>query len=240
MRKLFMTLLTIGIGTASTAAQTKVRSGPVQVRLMELYSSEGCSSCPPADAWATSLRGHSRLWSAFIPLVFHVTYWDYLGWNDPLADKSFTARQRAYAASWGTESVYTPGWVLDGREWRGWGGEPPSAGPRVGILEAAEKGERVTARFQPLRDTGSYEAYAARVGFGIESNVARGENAGRRLRHDFVVTALASKKMRKAGDAWTAEFVLPPGRAAGTGAGFVVWVTGPDGRPIQAAGSESR
>lgn len=240
MRGLSTALLAIGMGAASAAAQTTVRSGPERVRLMELYSSEGCSSCPPADAWATSLRGHPRLWSAFVPLVFHVTYWDYLGWSDPLADKSFTARQRAYAASWGTETVYTPGWVLDGREWRGWGGEPPPAGPRVGVLEAAEKAGTVSARFEPLADAGSYEAYAARVGLGIESNVARGENAGRRLRHDFVVTSLASKKMRKAGDAWTAEFVLPPGRAAGTGKGLVVWVVGPDGRPVQAAGIERR
>lgn len=236
------TLLAVMLaGFAATAsAQTTVRSGPARVRLVELYSSEGCSSCPPADAWASSLRGHKGLWKAFIPLVFHVTYWDYLGWTDPLADKSHTARQRAYAASWGTETVYTPGWVLDGAEWRGWGGEPPDAGSRAGVLVATEKNGRVSARFQPEEDAGSYDLYAARVGLGIESSVTRGENSGRKLKHDFVVTALASKRMRKEGAAWTAELLLPAPRVQGASEGFVVWAAGPNGRPVQAAGGETR
>jgi hypothetical protein len=238
MRKIvFMTTLCLTAASAMAGGMT-LRSGPVRTRLIELYSSEGCSSCPPADAWVSSLRSHARLWKDFVPVVFHVTYWDHLGWADPLADKAYTSRQRAYAASWGTETVYTPGWVLDGAEWRKWGVEPPAAGPRVGTLEAVEKEGRISARFSPAKDAGAYDLYAARLGFDLKSNVAHGENAGRRLRHDFIATAIASGRMRREKGAWIAEVSLPPARVRGTGEGLAVWVIGADGRPVQAVGAE--
>lgn len=218
------------------SAEMSLRSGPGRTRLVELYSSEGCSSCPPADAWASSLRGHARLWLDFVPVVFHVTYWDHLGWNDRLADKAFTDRQRAYAASWGTETVYTPGWVLDGAQWRRWGGEPPRAGETVGVLEADERDGVIAARFVPAADSGGYELYAARIGFGLTSDVTNGENSGRLLKHDFIVTALNSKPMRREKGGWRAELLLGAPRVRGERDGLAVWVVGRDGRPIQATG----
>lgn len=228
--------LVLSLPAVHTYAQTELRSGPVRTRLIELYSSEGCSSCPPADARVSSWLGHDRLWKDFVPVVFHVTYWDYLGWRDRLADKAYTARQRAYAAAWEMDTVYTPGWVLDGRPWRGTG-EPPGAGERVGALEAVEKDGVVTALFVPAQDAGGYEVYAARLGFSLLSDVSSGENTGRRLRHDFIVTALGSRRMSRDKKGWKAEVVLRRPLVRGEQEGLAVWVVGADGRPIQAAGS---
>src|SRR5689334_18800483 len=100
------------------AAEVTFESGPARTHLIELYTSEGCSSCPPAEAWLSKLKDEPRLWRDFVPLAFHVDYWDRLGWRDPFASKEWTARQYAYSAGWKSESVYTPGFVLDGREWR--------------------------------------------------------------------------------------------------------------------------
>lgn len=229
--------LAVLLARPAAAAPRSFASGPDRARLVELYSSEGCSSCPPADEWLDGLRAHARLWRDFVPLAFHVTYWDSIGWPDPFGDPSFDARQRAYAASWGTRSVYTPGLVLDGAEWRGWGGEPPAAGAPAGTLRATLDGDAVSARFEPAAGGGAYELYAARLGFGLVSVVTAGENAGRTLRHDFVVRGLARAPMSRRGGAWTAVLRWP--RGAGPRPereALAVWVVGSDGRPVQAAG----
>lgn len=69
-------------------------SAPARVTLLELYSSEGCSSCPLADAWVNSLQAGPGLWTQLVPVVFHVDYWDYIGWKDRFATPAFTDRQR--------------------------------------------------------------------------------------------------------------------------------------------------
>jgi len=102
------------------AGDIVLQSGPARASLLELYTSEGCSSCPPAEAWLSRLRDDARLWKEIVPVAFHVDYWDNLGWKDRFASAAFTARQRDYAARWNSGSVYTPGFVLDGQEWRGW------------------------------------------------------------------------------------------------------------------------
>src|ERR671937_1167549 len=88
-------------------------SGPQRTHVIELFTSQGCSSCPPAEAWFSKLKAEPRLWKDFVPLAFHVDYWDRLGWRDPFAAREWTARQYQYSASWKSESVYTPGFVLD-------------------------------------------------------------------------------------------------------------------------------
>ncbi|MCB1738986.1 MAG: DUF1223 domain-containing protein, partial [Gammaproteobacteria bacterium] len=97
-----------------------VNSGPRQVALLELFTSEGCSSCPPADRWLSGLIDDPRLWRELVPVAFHVDYWDYLGWPDRFASREFSRRQRDHARSGGLSQVYTPGVVLNGAEWRGW------------------------------------------------------------------------------------------------------------------------
>ncbi|MBV9391233.1 MAG: DUF1223 domain-containing protein, partial [Verrucomicrobia bacterium] len=95
-------------------------SGPDKVVLVELFTSEGCSSCPPAEAWLNHLTNDARLWRKVVPVSFHVDYWDSLGWKDPLAKKQFTIRQQQYAEAWRISSVYTPGFAINGEEWKGW------------------------------------------------------------------------------------------------------------------------
>ena len=221
--------------TAAAAPPVELRSCPARARLIELFSSEGCSSCPPADAWMSGLRGHPRLWRDFVPVAFQVSYWDYLGWKDPLADVSYTGRQRAYSQAWGGDGVYTPGFVLDGSEWRRWREGPPPPGEETGVLTARVAGGRVAARFASSA-AGPLRLYVARLGMGIVNDVARGENGGRSLRHDFVARGLTTVPMRGKAGAWTAETALPTAASpVGEGA-LAVWIVGPDGLPLQAVG----
>src|SRR5271170_5592196 len=96
------------------------RNSGTNATLVELYSSEGCSSCPPAEAWMSKLKASPNLWNDLFPVVFHVDYWDGLGWPDRFARPAYTQRQRNYAARLGQDSVYTPEFITNGREWRGW------------------------------------------------------------------------------------------------------------------------
>lgn len=213
-----------------------IRSGPQRVSLLELYTSEGCSSCPPAEEWLSGLRKDPRLWQSLVPIAFHVDYWDRLGWKDRFARAEFTARQRDYALSGAASTVYTPGFFVNGREWfqdrqvGGGGGDP------AGELEArlSSSGE-VTLVFSPEKQLKDGTAHVAWLGFSLKSDVRRGENAGRVLLHDFVVLNHVTAKL--AGDAknhWTARF--EPSKASDEPRALAVWVES-EGRPVQAAGS---
>ena len=219
------------------AAESTVRSGPERVHLLELFTSEGCSSCPPADRFFSTLRTSPRLWKDFVPVAFHVDYWDHLGWKDRLASAASTARQRACAAVWGSGTVYTPGFVLDGREWRGRGlpGLPAPVG-NAGVLSAIlrDTGE-ISVTFQPAAKSGGrWEAHAALLGLGLSSDVKAGENSGRKLQHDFVALAHGSAAMSVSGDVARATWKLPDAPSA---AALAVWINAAGGtEPVQAAG----
>src|SRR4051812_10684196 len=90
-------LLAVGAGPrVAVAEEIVLRSGPARVTLVELFTSEGCSSCPPAEAWLGQLRTSPELWKEFVPVAMHVNYWDHLGWRDALAAKTFTDREHVY------------------------------------------------------------------------------------------------------------------------------------------------
>src|SRR5688572_1610666 len=108
----------LSLETPSALDAFRLQSPAQQVHLLELYTSEGCSSCPPADRWLSDLKDDPGLWKNFVPVAFHVDYWDHLGWKDKFARAAHTSRQRRYADEWGANTVYTPGLVLDGAEWR--------------------------------------------------------------------------------------------------------------------------
>jgi hypothetical protein len=204
-----------------------------RVNLLELYTSEGCSSCPPAEAWFSKLKENPGLWKDFVPIAFHVDYWDGLGWPDRFASQAFTARQRDFASSWGSGTVYTPGFVLNGTEWQG-RGEIPVSAQGSGLLKATLAGGRDLAiRYTPASGAKRWEAHVATLGFNLESDVRAGENSGHILRHDFVVLSLTSQPLRGAGNETT--FTLPApvkGERA-----VAMWVTEAGGlTPIQAAG----
>src|SRR5574339_14875 len=109
MRKVLMLLFLCLTANLMSAGPIQFHSSTNRTALLELYTSEGCSSCPPAEAWLSRLKSDARLWKDFVPVAFHVDYWDYLGWRDPFGAAEYSERQRGYAAQWKSRSVYTPG-----------------------------------------------------------------------------------------------------------------------------------
>lgn len=193
-----LTVVILMLSTALTvqAADYVFENGPQQTHLLELFTSEGCSSCPPAEAWLSKLKAEPRLWKDFVPLAFHVDYWDRLGWRDPFAAKEWTARQYQYSSQWNAPSVYTPGFVLDGREWQNTG-IPSGVETAVGVLKISfDKDGKLLGEFHLLKsDAPKFDLHVALLGFDLQTNVTGGENSGRKLQHDFVVLSLASEKM---------------------------------------------
>src|SRR6202051_2661024 len=110
----------LGAIVLSSAAEMRFENGPQQTALVELYTSEGCSSCPPAEAWLGRLKIDPGLWKGYVQGAFHAHYWDNLGWTARVERKDFTARQHTYANAWRASSVYTPCFVRDGQEWTDW------------------------------------------------------------------------------------------------------------------------
>jgi len=157
--------------------------------VLELYTSEGCSSCPPADRWLSALRAPGGA----VIQAFHVGYWDYIGWVDRFASPTHTARQRQIAQWNGQRSIYTPQTVLNGKDWRGWtragDGLPASAEiARFGISLRQTGDDRFEAMVTALDGApASWSAYWTVTESGHSSRVRAGENAGEHLRHDHVV-----------------------------------------------------
>lgn len=178
-----------------TAANLVFESQQAQTIVLELYTSHGCSSCPPADAWLRRLTDHPQLWQGLIPLSFHVDYWDYLGWKDRFARPAFSQRQRNYRLSGALRTVYTPGLLLNGEEWRGWlrhASPELTSGEHTGRLKLElEADGTALLTFDPQQTPHRPEAYLAVLGFGLATPIGGGENAGKRLREDFVVLGMS-------------------------------------------------
>jgi hypothetical protein len=217
-----------------------VKSGPEKVALLELYSSESCSSCPPADQWVSRLKVASGLWKRFVPVVFHVTYWNHLGWKDGFSSDRMTARQYELAHHWQAGNVYTPAMAVDGREWRDWrnsGPEGISAGPGeesiVLTLERNAKGGFL-ARADGLWVGRKYVLHFVELGMKLETQVTGGENSGRRLQHDFLVQRWESRRLEAKGNA-----VEIPASGAGKPAAVAAWLER-EGSPVplQAVGGD--
>jgi hypothetical protein len=230
------------LGTASVAAAPQILdSGNRQVSLLELYTSEGCSSCPPADRWLSKLKSDTRLWREVVPVAFHVDYWDYLGWPDRFASAVFGARQRQYAQHGFIRTVYTPGLILNGKEWRGWFLRPQlrlDPGAEVGQLTLRLDSERTEARFtakQNLPDR--LDMHLAVLGFGLSTQVQDGENQGRTLTHDFVVLAYEQIPMRDSGADYQVQMDLPTTTVDVSRKAIAAWVSLPNNpQPLQAVG----
>ena len=188
---------TASFGTQNGCA---ARSGTTRAPVIELYTSEGCSSCPPADKWLSSLKtsgadkvignGGANRW---VVQAFHVGYWDYIGWVDRFASPAYTTRQRQQATRGGQSTIYTPQAVLNGRDWRGWhasnGHLPASnepAGADISLRQVAD--DQFEATVTPAAGaTRTWSAYWTVTEHGHSSKVKAGENAGEFLQHDFVV-----------------------------------------------------
>jgi len=169
------------------AIELNLNSGENQTQVIELYTSEGCSSCPPADRWLTSLKTDPQLFKSFVPVAFHVDYWDYIGWTDELALAENSKRQRLYKITNNLNSVYTPGVLKAGNEWRSWLGADISASTKkVGALNLEIKDNKLKAQFES-NDKSEYILVVALLGMDIETKVLAGENRGKVLKHDFIL-----------------------------------------------------
>lgn len=183
--------------TACTAnAQTCTARSPAHtVALVELYTSEGCSSCPPADRFISELRGAGVTSVQAVPLSLHVDYWNAIGWNDPFSSAVFTERQRALSDLAHTRTIYTPEFFVGGRELRNWSGRLRDEVKRINAKPAQTAItitlSRATTAGLPVEVTanGPYGAllHVALVHNKVVSRVTAGENGGRTLHHDYVV-----------------------------------------------------
>lgn len=179
--------------SASVAiAQTcAAKSGDKITPVIELYTSEGCSSCPPADKWLSTLKDVSPapVATGIAPVVqaFHVNYWDYIGWTDRFAAPAYTARQRQVSAWQKSSTIYTPQMVGNGRDLRNW--NRWNADLEVATVAISLKQEQVNVFSAQVQATPSmaWSAYWTVTEDGHSSKVKAGENSGEFLKHDFVV-----------------------------------------------------
>ena len=198
------------LAAGSVLAQTcEVRSGPKPPAVVELYTSEGCSSCPPADRWLSTLKTQDQV----LALSFHVNYWNHLGWRDPFATPETTARQYRLKEALRGKYVDPPQVVLNGRDHRDWHGQ--SASSLTGLpaatapaLRLSRQGDVVTAQIAAAPGT-ELAGYWAVLQDGLVSKVTRGENAGENLRHDHVVSLYQPVPPWAAAQGGSARLTLP-------------------------------
>ena len=242
MKNLFPALAFLALSTSmSLATETRFESGSQQTSLIELFTSEGCSSCPPAEAWMSRLKDNPGLWKNFVPIAFHVDYWDRLGWRDRFSSKQWTEREGRYAVLWGSESVYTPAVVVNGRELRNWSGanvSGPNEKASGGLIAKTTDGQNFTIEFRPANGaSGDWEVHLALLGSGISSRIGAGENGGRNLQHDFVVLGLRDAAMETDGAVRRARLTIPAVEKSGARLAAALWVSARDRlAPVQATG----
>jgi hypothetical protein len=210
-------------------------SGRETIALVELYTSEGCDSCPPADRWLSSAFAPGR--TGAVAVAFHVDYWDRLGWKDRFASAAWTRRQYDSARAARSDLVYTPQVLIQGRDFRDWRNGPRSAAAidelarvpaRADIaLDAAPEPGRIAvkaaAHVRAPGDRKGARVFVALTEDGLVSEVKSGENAGKRLVHDHVVRELREVAVDDAGDA-SGSIALPLPAEAGKAASVVAFV----------------
>lgn len=193
------------VNSAAAPGACGAKSGPQTAALVELYTSEGCDSCPPADRWLSGLKGDKSYTGRAVPLAMHVDYWDYIGWHDPYAQALFSARQREISGVNHEHTIYTPQILVSGKDFRpglfSMGGESfDEKVARINLAPArADLGLTLTggtnselrfeasARLHNAAEHRDDALYIAVFENNLSSAVAAGENKGKLLKHDFVV-----------------------------------------------------
>ena len=243
MRKLGLlgccALLVAPLLQAEEQAQS-FESGEQRVALVELFTSEGCSSCPPADRWLSDLKNDPNLFTAFVPLAFHVDYWDYIGWEDDFARPEFSSRQRRYIDEGAANVVYTPGLFKNGMEWRTRrNADIVTDNPEVvGSLALTVADGRFDGRFDSIRsDRERLQLHVAILGMNLETQVRAGENRGKTLYHNFVVVGFSSIELEYVDGTYSAAGKLPDTFVSTDDLAVVAWVSkNRQQAPLQAVG----
>ena len=208
-------------------------SGAFQTSLLELYTSEGCSSCPPAEAWLSQIKDKGFKPNSVVPLAFHVTYWDYLGWKDQFSKKEHDQRQREKVLQAGEKTVYTPQFLLNGQTLR----NVSAAVAKVNSLNKSKADVNIKASVLETKENLLVDVALRQVAGQlndivkvnvvayenhIPSAIKAGENAGHEFVHQYLVremqTALMSLKKSK-----KRQFYMPRDETQNW-AGLVVFV----------------
>jgi hypothetical protein len=246
-----LTLALLAISPASKvlsqiASTQNSAAGPSAV-LVELFTSEGCSDCPPADELLRKINGHNTAdGQLIVGISEHVSYWNGLGWKDPFSADIYTSRQNDYGTHFGLESVYTPQMVVNGREqFVGSDGRALQAAlatesQRKQILLRIDSGQikdnNVTFSFtaSDLPAKGALQLVAVLVDDMDQSSVLRGENSGRKLTHVAVARALAPLGILREAVQHSITLPLPPSFLSNPGAGhhLVLFAQQGSGGPI--------
>ena len=205
------------------AAECTAHSAATRTPLVELYTSEGCSSCPPADRWLSGLKGHDDA----IALSWHVDYWDYIGWKDRFAEPRNSRRQRDKVSLAGGRTIYTPQIMVNGHDSRAWRGhdplgsvERPAASARIALtMTPTTTGQTIRLQAEAPRERKT-QLVVARYENGHQSSVKAGENRGETLKHDFVVRDWETRPMPTQGPLET-EVRFLPGETRGGVVAFI-------------------
>lgn len=244
---LILALAMLGLFSMSAEAVCSVKSDAQRAVLIELYTSEGCSDCPPADKWLSRFKRAPASGAHIVPLAYHVDYWDDLGWKDPYARTEFGQRQRAAVRRQHGRTVFTPQILIDGRTLLQWRDEKSFAS-RVEATTKLPAGAQIELSMDPQSDRNwqvhttvsgaSRDAvlYLALFENGLVSQVTRGENSGKKLHHDFVVRRLAGPfpLARDGSTTRNAALAIPAG-AKPKNIGVAAFVQRPaDGQILQA------
>lgn len=222
----------------------RFESGVAKVDLLELFTSEGCSSCPPADRWFSELKKDERLWKEFVPVAFHVDYWDYIGWKDRFASPEFSDRQRQYAVEGGARVVYTPGMFRNGVDWTAWRkrGYSSDARSEPGNLVVSIQDDVIAASFEAAQiNDDSMTLNVALLGMNRITRVKAGENTGRILRHDFVALELHTEELDLSPNGYAGQLTMNSLDTTDPKTAIVAWISRSGTQaPVQAVGGYIR
>ncbi|MBA5689493.1 DUF1223 domain-containing protein [Rugamonas apoptosis] len=255
MKQLILSLsaaAALNVAPVLAANSCSAHSPAYRVALLELYTSEGCSSCPPADQYISGLRAAGVTPAQAVLLALHVDYWNDIGWKDPFSQAAYSERQRWLTKLAGSRTVYTPELFVAGQELRGgvdrWSGGVPAAVKRINA-QPAQAEIRITlgqasAAGLPVEVNASAahagKLFVALVESGLASKVTAGENSGRLLRHDHVVRTWLAPVPLSSGDkagvnmaTVTRTLPLPSGAVAGK-LGVSAFVQSERGEVLQA------
>ena len=209
-----------------------------ETQLIEVFTSEGCSSCPPADRWLYKQGKKPGLFTSFVGIGYHVDYWNDLGWRDPFSHQSFSRRQHLYYKRKRLQSVATPTVLVDGKPFRGWRQDKPIPTTKRSpvVLEARKlKTHHLEVRFQPktLGQTKRF-ATACLIGRTLKSKITRGENQGKTLKHDLIGLGCETSQLNQSKTAFTGRLPLTNlNRIRAPSYAFVVWISqSPKGTPL--------
>lgn len=207
------------VSAAGCSGPQRVSSGASTISIAELYTSEGCDSCPPADKWFSSLNVKK---DSVVPLAFHVDYWDYIGWKDRFAKAIFSARQRESVRRQGGRTSYTPQVMVNGQDQRFWSDQSrfgsglkniAARAPRSALsleFTTATAGVDVTltATLPQLPDRADAAVFLAITENNLSNRVTAGENRGVTLKHDHVVRTLVGPLGGEAKDRAEGKLVI--------------------------------